>query len=338
VTADNETKWTDAAPQDRRAFSASEMIECSGCSRANPPTRANCLYCGAALENAAGANFMQLTPTVAAPEQGSLFHVVIVTPIPLESALAELATISSLTPMELDLVFSSSNNGTPFCAVDNSSQAELIRERLRGLDVKALVITDDQLNLNVAPKDVRALEFTEHSLVAIYRRGDEKISVAWNDVTLIVAGRLHATTVEIEQKRSRRRGRTLAEREFSTDEAMLDLYVLNDGVGWRIRNASFDFSCLENEKSLTAFQNFATLTSVLRRRAADVEFDESYNRLRPILARMWPVKEPEGKRERRRTASREFEATITSSDNLAEFTRYSRLRRFLKSREPADTV
>jgi hypothetical protein len=336
VTADNEPKWTDAAPKDRRAFSASEMIECSGCSRANAPTRTNCLYCGTALENAAGASIIQLAPSIPAAEQGSLFHVVIVSPNPLENSLAELATISNLTTAELESVLSSSANGAPFCTVADSSQAERIRERLRGLEVNALVVTDEQLKLDVPPKDLRALEFTEESLVALYRRGDEKISVAWKELTLIAAGRLHATTIEIEKKRSRRTGRTLAEREFSTDEALLDLYVRNDSGGWRIRSGSFDFSCLGNEKSLTAFQNFATLTSVLRRNATDADFDDSYNRLRSVLTRMWPGKEPEGKGERRRTASREFEATITSSDNLAEFTRYSRLRRFLKS--PADTV
>src|SRR6185369_17538558 len=33
-----------------RAFSASELVQCGACSRTNPPTRASCLYCGAALE------------------------------------------------------------------------------------------------------------------------------------------------------------------------------------------------------------------------------------------------------------------------------------------------
>jgi len=32
-----------------RSFTASELIPCPSCSRANPPTRVNCLYCGAVL-------------------------------------------------------------------------------------------------------------------------------------------------------------------------------------------------------------------------------------------------------------------------------------------------
>src|SRR6267142_2029555 len=36
----------DARPQ---SFAAAEMITCDACLRANPPTRANCLYCGATL-------------------------------------------------------------------------------------------------------------------------------------------------------------------------------------------------------------------------------------------------------------------------------------------------
>ena len=36
----------DAKPQ---SFALAEMITCDTCLRANPPTRSNCLYCGAIL-------------------------------------------------------------------------------------------------------------------------------------------------------------------------------------------------------------------------------------------------------------------------------------------------
>jgi hypothetical protein len=151
-------------------------------------------------------------------------------------------------------------------------------------------------------------------------------------------GRLHSTTVEVEEKRSGGRRRKLGEREFSTDEALLDIYEQGDNPGWRIRSNSFDFSCLEDQKSLTAFQNFAVLTEMLQDRAAKADFDDSYNHLRTILAKVWPVEERAALTEKRRVGARAFHVTITSSDNLDEFTRYSRLRRFLKARELANKV
>jgi hypothetical protein len=96
---------------------------------------------------------------------------------------------------------------------------------------------------------------------------------------------------------------------------------------------NFDFSCLGKEKSITAFQNFAVLTNLLRARAVNAMFDEAYNRSRSILAKMWPAEEPENRTERRR----DFHASVrtTTSDNLSQFTRYSRLRRLLKQRDAA---
>jgi hypothetical protein len=330
VSADNETNWTELAPPDRRAFSASEMVECSACSRANPPTRSNCLYCGAALAVSA-TNLVRFESADSKSEQGSLSHVVITNPEINETALAELSKISNLSTTELETLLSSLGSGISFGIVD-PAQAELICQRLRELGVEAFTIADEQLKLDSLPKDVRALEFRDDSLIGVSRRGGEGAPVPWTDVVLIVVGRLRVTTMEIEEKKTRGGSRMLAERELSTDEAVLDIYTRNDEIGWRIRSGSFDFSCLGDDKSITAFQNFTALTNVLRDRAVNADVDSAYDRLRSLLVKMWPSEEPEGKTERRRAGLRDFHATITSTDNLNEFTRYSRLRRFLKQR------
>lgn len=335
MTEDNDTTWPDAATKDSRAFAPSEMVACSGCSRANPPTRSNCLYCGGALETSVALAVVPSTPLLPQfePEQRSLFHVVIANPNVDGSALASLATTSNLTTAELNLVLSSSATGSPLCSRVDETQTEKICERLRGSSVEAIAISDQALKLDIEPRELRTLEFTDESLVATGRRDNEKVAVTWNDVTLIVAGRLHIKTVETEEKRGRRRSRTLDQRELSTDEAVLDIYVRTDDLGWRIKSGSFDFSCLGENKSITAFENYAALTNALRDRAAHADFDDSYNRLRSVLAKIWPVEERKSSTERRRTATRNFHATKTSSDNMREFTRYSRMRQFLKGRE-----
>ncbi len=331
VTADNETFPSEVVPDDRRAFTASEMVQCPGCSRANPPNRSNCLYCGYGLgidPQSSQALAPVSTSQASQPEQGSLTHILIKHRELAEPALANLAQVSGLTIRELEVLLAASDDAMPVCAVD-VSRADLMRQRLVSAGVEILTVDDEQLNLDLEPKDLRGLESTEHSLIALSRRGGQRIEVSWNDVMLIVVGRLHVTTVEIEQKKSGGRKRVLGEREIATDEALMDIYIQNDEAGWRVRSNSFDFSCLGKTKSITTFANFSALTDFFRRGAVNAEVDDAYNRLRSIFAKMWPAEEPEGKTERRRAGARNFHAMITTTDNLKQFTRYSRLRRFL---------
>ena len=100
-------------------------------------------------------------------------------------------------------------------------------------------------------------------------------------------------------------------------------------TGWRIRAGSFDFSCLGAEKKPVAFENFRALADVLRRNAAHAVYDDSYVRIRVALNKVWPLEARAGATERRRTLTREINATATISDNELQFTRYSRLLRLL---------
>ncbi|HEY6045494.1 MAG TPA: hypothetical protein VIU65_02760 [Pyrinomonadaceae bacterium] len=350
MTADNETPFPDSAPKDRRAFTASEMIQCSGCARANPPTRSNCLYCGVALEGSRETSLVPLAPSSPTaldlaplvakpePEQKSLSHVVILNSEIGRAVIPDLSNMTSLTSDELEALLSSSSKGAPVCSAVDPAEAELFSNRFSVSGVETIVVTDEELNLGNPPKDLRTMKFTDGSLIGLGRRGQMKETVTWDEIVLIVAGRLHRTTVEVEEKRSGERRRKLDERELSTDEALLDIYAQDDHTGWRIYSNSFDFSCLGDQKSITAFQNFAALTKVVKDRAGQADFDDSYNRLRSILTKVWPAEEPAGLTERRRAGGRAFHAIITSHDNLAEFTRYSRLRRFLKARESANQV
>lgn len=335
LTTEKETTSTDIALTDRRAFAPSEMIECSGCARANPPTRGNCLYCGAAIETV--QNQLALTVPESEPEQGSVTHVVVNPREVSDAALADLAGVCNLTANELAVLLSCPGSSVPVCAVD-SSQAQGTCQHLRSLNFEPFTVADDQLNLNVVPRDLRTLKFTDESLVGVCRRAGETVTTKWDDVILIVAGRLFMTTIEIEKKKSGGQDRTVNEREFSADEAVLDIYMRNEELGWRIKSGSFDFSCLGDKKSITAFTNFSSLKNILRRRAGNADFDDAYTRVRLVLARMWPSEPTEGKNERRRAGRRTIQAIVASKDNLKEFNRYSRLRRFLKARDLADKV
>jgi hypothetical protein len=339
VTENNEPTFSDTAEApERRAFAATEMVACPACSRSNPPTRENCLYCGAALPITEKTVSKPLALSPQESQTKKTFHVVAVADRRFdvdETALTEAAKLLELTTSEVRPLLSATT-AAPLCSTTTLADGETVRERLRALRIETVSIEDEQLHPDTAPSELRGLELRDDSLTATCRPGAKRVSANWEDIRLFVLGRLHVLTVEVEQKRNRKSSQILEERELSTDEAVLDLYVRDDPAGWRIRSGSFDFSCLGKEKAMTAFENFAKLSSGLRERASNARFDDSYNRLRSALNKVWPVEQGRDKTERRRSAKGRIEAKITSSDNEAQFTRYSRMLRLIATPEAED--
>ncbi|MBA2734152.1 MAG: hypothetical protein H0U54_14890, partial [Acidobacteria bacterium] len=104
---------------------------------------------------------------------------------------------------------------------------------------------------------------------------------------------------------------------------------------WRITADNFDFSCLGAQKKLVTAQNFATLIEILRARATEAVYDNSYHRLRQMLAAAWPLEqETESRGWRRKGPGRVSTEAVTRSDNDIQFTRYSRLRYYLQLHQP----
>ena len=91
----------------------------------------------------------------------------------------------------------------------------------------------------------------------------------------------------------------------------------------------FRFLVPRRQKKLTAFANFAALTALLRERATAAVLDDSYVRMRNALNTVWPAEPNARAKQRRRTAFGDFDSSVTSIDNELQFTRYSRLLRYL---------
>ena len=88
-----------------RAFTASELVACPACSRANAPTRANCLYCGAALGGSVEA--VTSTPTGAVPEieAEDVVHIVAVSArSDVYEINVEVAHLLNLAPSDLNML------------------------------------------------------------------------------------------------------------------------------------------------------------------------------------------------------------------------------------------
>ena len=322
------------------SFALAEMITCDECLRANPPTRSKCLYCGANLpvtgNDPEGQSSHEAIGRIDQPANVSDAYYVVLTSaqtnVVAESSWAEIASLLHLLTTELEIAVGS-GCAVPLARVASSEQATMLADKLRALGIGAGTLREDALGLDLPGRKIRALEFSDHGLAATVINGGE-ISIPWDDLILIVNGRLLVNRVEVEERRRRGRSQPSGTRELFSDEPVVDLYPRADEVGWRISSSSFDFSCLGPEKAMTAFENFTTLIKLLRLRAPKVEVDDSYRSLRALLANVWPLEPRTRKGDwRRRGAGKVDVATVTTTDNEAQFNRYSRLRHRLKLRE-----
>ncbi len=250
-----------------------------------------------------------------------------------EAPLAEAASLLRLKPPELNRILAV-GQPVPLSRVATAEEAAMIGEGLRRFGIETVTVAHGELHLGAAAKRIRAFELSDDSLNAIPVSSNDRVTARWDDVTLLVVGRLLLNREETEERKRRGRKQMVDSRQLSSDESVLDLYAKGDEINWRISANNFDFSCLGSAKAATTFENFAALISLLRERATMAQFDESYNLARPALATVWPVEPQTRKGEWRRSGAGKFDvATVTTTDNEAQFTRYSRLRRHLRLRE-----
>jgi len=221
----------------------------------------------------------------------------------------------------------------PVARIPTQEDAAAIIHGLRGLGIEGAIIPNGDLQMELSSTKIRALVCSDDSLTAVpTSSGAAQVSVGWDEVTLLVTGRLLSNRVEVEERNSRGRKQTVDSRQFSSDEAVLDIYA-KTRANWRIFAGSFDFSCLGPARSVTTFQNFTALVNFLRERASIARLDDSYLRVRPLLETLWPQEQQMRKGELRRRGSSKFDsATVTTTDNEAQFTRYSRLKHCLRMR------
>ena len=111
---------------------------------------------------------------------------------------------------------------------------------------------------------------------------------------------------------------------------MLDIYLAKQPESWRINAGSFDFSCLGENKTLLAGENFPRLTNLIRDRASNAEFDDSYHSVRRCLEMVWPVAKRVESAGLKVRGSKYSTGEIITTNSEPQFTRYSRLCHYLK--------
>jgi hypothetical protein len=331
----------DAAEEVRpRSFTPAQMLTCDECLRANPPTRSQCLYCGAQLPTAATAS---QTPERSAEPAAVIshdgFYVIAATGDIARLDEPSLERLASRLEIKADDVRGAlrTNGDLPLSHRKTRDQAEALASEIRAAGIENRIVSGEHLKSASGSKKIRALEFSDDGLNGLTVTSGEQIFAPWPELILMVVGRLHTTNVEDVVQQKRRGQKPLDHREVSHDEAMLDLYSRSSDRASRILATSFDFSCLGERKGMTTFENFTTLIGILRERARNLVVDDSYVTARAVLAHVWPLATNTRSGGWRRAGAGKVEtSTVTTIDNEAQFNNYSRLLRVLRMRELSD--
>ena len=307
------------------------MLTCDSCLRANAPTRTQCLYCGAELRSVRSGLRPAASPD-AEPESNRIYIVARVRAgrAIANSVVDQLAGRFQFKPAELQAGISTAGL-LPLTSVSREQVPELL-SALKDYGFEAFSIPASDVQTLTAARKIRELEFTETTLSALTTSPVQQLRASWSDLVLIVLGRLQTCRVEVDERQSRGAIKHLDRRELSHDESVVDLYA-KSGTAWRIGANDFDFSCLGEHKSLTAFDNLRALVELLTRRAG-AELNDTYARIRPLLAVVWPLEMTSSKeRSRRPRAGRKDVSVVTATDNVMQFNNYSRLAWNVKLRE-----
>lgn len=313
-------------PSEPQGFTPEQMIRCDECLRANPPTRVACLYCSAPLPITESSAQLR-RPVLRPPEkhQPAFSNILWPTDNELSSEkIAEAAALLKLSAENLQRIIAE-KTPLPVAFTASQEEAKLVFDRLWALGLHTLIVGDHTLGL-FRVKRIKAMKVEERYALVQQPGTRETTEVAWDNVAMIITGRLFTRRVEIQERKTRRAENEIVNAsEFSSDEAVIDLYAYN-GTTWRVSANGFDFSCLGERMTLIANENIATLQQLIIERAPRAKFVDSYNRLRPMLDLVWgPQQETQSGGWRRERPGRLSVGLATVKSNESQFTRFSRL-------------
>lgn len=325
---------SDSRP-DSQPFTLSQMVPCHECLRTNPPTRVNCIYCGAVLSRIE-SNLDLQKPTLRPLGKWELGYNNILVPGSANDAgqseidLDAASNILKLTSADLSRILST-NLPLPVARAATVDESTLVQRRLRALGIDTQVVTDAELGVSeTGPLRVRAIEISEDGLRLPSAPEKPDNLIAWHDLVLLVTGRLVSTRIELnEEKGKLAENRILDSSQFFSDELVFEFYAREAEAPFRIAANSFDFSCLGERKGLVSVENMETLVAVMQKRAPQMHVDRSYQSLRKIIEPVWPVEqqnEPAGWRRER--PGKYSLGSVSLKNNETQFARYSLLRHY----------
>lgn len=308
------------------AFDAKDLIACGGCGRKNPPNRLKCLYCSHELEireqNAASikANLRKLELW----EHG--FNVICLMSTTDEIDANAIGKLLSMEPSNVELIVEAGTS-LPLARVESEKEAELIANGVRSLGVDCSILSDVALAADKMPVRLSSIEIHDNSFALTDFNTGKITEVMKSDLVLIIPGIITAGKVDaLVKKRRGKETKILDEMTTDADESILDIYTRQDKIGFRIRTTGFDFSCLEHEKGLLATENLKLLAERLKAEATNAKIVSSYPAARHALNNVWEIESRKDSKGLQRSGFGKVEfGTVASTNNLDQFTKFSRL-------------
>ena len=309
------------------AFKPEELIPCKNCARTNPPTRLNCFYCGAELELSAEQT-AKIAPVLRKLENWENGFNLIYLPDGEninDETTGQIAKFIGLETEILQKIFDA-NKPLPIARTESLKEAEIIKNRLKEANLSSSIVTDEKLAPDNLPKRLRGLEFEDGKILLILFNNDEVEEFNAADLSLIVSGAIFEKSVESLEKRKKGESKILEASETASDEILVDIYTKNDSTGYRILTKGFDFSCLGAEKGILARENIKKLMTKLQTVAPNAKTVDDYLSLRNALGDIWEVEQRKNSKGLTRQRFGKFDlSNVSSSSNLQQFTKYSRL-------------
>lgn len=312
------------------AFKPDEMVACGKCGKSNPPKRLNCLYCVAVLQLPAEHKHLAKLRTRRLETWEKGFNIIYLhsTGAPSDSDLVNAALFLSIDTKAFQQILDL-KRPVLISRLESGEIAQIAAQHLEQYKLDTSIVSDEVLQADNLPVRLRGLEFDEDSIVVTSFNTGEQIAVGRREISLIVTGAVFESKIESVEKRKRKESKLLHETHTSSDDFVIDIYRSTDPTGWRIPSKGFDFSCLGAEKGLLARENAGKLAK-LRKFARDARFVEDYLAVREVLDTVWEFERKKDFQGLQRSGfGRKDFTTVASSNNLMQFTKYSRLQRQL---------
>ncbi len=308
------------------AYEKEKLIACGNCSRMNPPNRLNCMYCGGELElevidaSSIKTNLRKLE----AWERG--INIILRETDAINFDANKCATFLSMDAADLSIIVEA-GTPLPIARVESEKEADILLAGLEQFGLKCTSIKDDNLAADKPPVRLSGIEISHERLELKHFNTAKLTETAVADLVLIVPGSINESKIDSVEKRGRRNKTEMVDESATTaDEAILDLYLRHDPIGFRVRLSGFDFSCLGEGKGLLAGENMRRLIDVLKELAPNAQFVNNYAAARQALGLVWEVESRKDSKGVLRAGFGKAEfGTVASTSNLNQFTKYSRL-------------
>ena len=304
-----------------------EMVACPGCGRLSPPDRVACLYCGRELpltEVSRG-----VAPKHLRRPEGweNGFNVIFVSAA--EGVNVNPQVLSEALSLHEETVTKIIDLGGPLPVFRAATEtdAERVSSYLRSNGLSCEVVADELLAADTLPRRVRRVDFLNDSIRLTLFNTGEIVEASRENIGLFVTGAIVETKTETSEKRKRGKSEVLDQAELSSDETVIDIYLRDEAIGFRVAAAGFDFSGLRERKTLLAVNNMKLLAEELFRVAPEAK-RANYFECDAVLNKVWEIEERTATDGVQRVGLGKTAIKRTGrTSNLRQFTKFSRMHR-----------